>query len=124
MPSEMSVRRTFQRLLGILKNYRMKVMRRRGPKDEPTESYFKLERNIAKCMMRADSLKSHGYPLRTEMTATKQIPTSHVFSKDDRELKESPVKKLYRRAVPRTRTNKKARSSTDVLRRKTNQNVL
>ena len=31
MPSEMSVRRTFRRLLGSLKNYLMKVMRRRGP---------------------------------------------------------------------------------------------
>ena len=31
MPSEMSVRRTFQRLLGTLKNYLMKVTRRRVP---------------------------------------------------------------------------------------------
>ena len=31
IPSVMSVRRTFQRLLGILKNYLIKVMRRRGP---------------------------------------------------------------------------------------------
>ena len=31
MPSEMSVRRNFQRLLGSLKNYLMKVMRGRGP---------------------------------------------------------------------------------------------
>ena len=31
MPSEMSVRSTFQRLSGSLKNYLMKVMRRRVP---------------------------------------------------------------------------------------------
>ena len=31
MPLEMSVRRTFQRLLGSLKNYLMKFMRVRGP---------------------------------------------------------------------------------------------
>ena len=31
MPSEMSVRRNFQRLLGSLKNYLMKVMIIRGP---------------------------------------------------------------------------------------------
>ena len=30
MPSEMSVRRTFQRLLGTLKGYLMKLMRERG----------------------------------------------------------------------------------------------
>ena len=44
-------------------------------------------------MMRADTLNSHGYPVITEMTATKQIPTLHVFSKDESELKEFPVEK-------------------------------
>ena len=38
-------------------------------------------------MMRADFLNLHVYPVRTEMTATKQIPTSHVCSTNESELK-------------------------------------
>ena len=39
-------------------------------------------------MMRADALNSHIYPVRTEMTGTKQIPISHVFPTDEIELEE------------------------------------
>ena len=39
-------------------------------------------------MMRADELNSENYPVRTERTGTKQIPTSHIFSTDESELKE------------------------------------
>ena len=42
-------------------------------------------------MMRADSLNSRGYPVRTEMTTTKQIPTLHICSMGESELKEFPV---------------------------------
>ena len=35
-------------------------------------------------MIRADALKSHFYPVRTEITATKQIPILHVCSIDDK----------------------------------------
>ena len=38
--------------------------------------------------MRADTLNLKNYPVRTEMTATKQIPTSHVCSTDKSEFKE------------------------------------
>ena len=48
------------------------------PKHEPTESYFYLARQLAKCMMRADALNSHVYYVKTEMTA----PSSHVCSTD------------------------------------------
>ena len=61
------------------------------PKHEPTDSYCYLARKLAKCMMRSDALNSHGYRVRMEMTATKQIPTSHICSTDESELKESPV---------------------------------
>ena len=57
---------------------------RKRTKHEPTDSYFYLVRQLAKCMMRSDSLNSHGYSVRTEMTATKQIMTSHVCSTDVR----------------------------------------
>ena len=38
--------------------------------------------------MIADVLNSHIYPVGTEITATKQSPTSHVCSTDKRKLKE------------------------------------
>ena len=37
--------------------------------------------------MRADALNLENYPVRTEITASKQIPISHVFSTDGRKLK-------------------------------------
>ena len=38
---------------------------------------------FTKCMMRADALNSHVYPLRTEMTARKKIPISHICSTNE-----------------------------------------
>ena len=40
------------------------IYERKRPKHEPTESSFYLARQLAKCMMRVDSLKSHVYPIR------------------------------------------------------------
>ena len=39
-------------------------------------------------MVRSDDLNSYVYPVRTEMTATKHIPTSRICSADESELKE------------------------------------
>ena len=39
-------------------------------------------------MIRADALKSHFYPVRMEITATKQIPILHVCSTDESKLEE------------------------------------
>ena len=38
-------------------------------------------------MMRSDALNLHIYPVRTEITVMKQIPTSRVCSTDKSELK-------------------------------------
>ena len=38
-------------------------------------------------MMRADALNSHVYPVRTEMTGTKQIPISNICSTEKDESK-------------------------------------
>ena len=65
-----------------------KSYERRRTRHEPTDSYFYLARQPVKCIMRADSLNLHVYPVRKEMTATKQIPTSHVCSTDESKLKE------------------------------------
>ena len=51
---------------------------RKRTKHEPTDSYFYLARHITNYMMKADALNLRVYPIRTEMNATKQIPTSHV----------------------------------------------
>ena len=56
-----------------------KIYESRRPKHEPTDSYFYLSIQLIKCMMRGDALYSDNYPVRTEMTATKQIQTSHIF---------------------------------------------
>ena len=45
-------------------------------------------------MIRSDAINSDNYPVRTEMISMKQIPTSHVFSTDKRELKEYLVDKI------------------------------
>ena len=42
-------------------------------------------------MIRYDALNSHSYPVRTEINAMKQIPTSCVCSTDESKLKELPV---------------------------------
>ena len=59
-----------------------KSYERRSTKYERTDSYFYPSRQLVKCMMRSDALNSHIYPVRTEITATKHIPISHVCSND------------------------------------------
>ena len=66
---------------------------RKRPKHEPTYSYFYLERQLVEFMMIYYALNLHVYPVITEMTSTKQIPTSHIYSKDESELKEFLVDK-------------------------------
>ena len=67
----------------------------RRPKHEPTDSYFYLARHLVKFMMGANVLSSHIYPVGTEMTGTKHIPTLHVCSMDERELKEFIFQKNF-----------------------------
>ena len=70
-----------------------KSYERRSTKYERTDSYFYPSRQLVKCMMRSDELNLHVYPVRTEMTNTKQILVSHVFSTDDSEIQEFLVNK-------------------------------
>ena len=66
---------------------------RKRPKYEPTDSYFYLARQLAKCTMIADALNLDIDPVRTEMTGTAHILVSHVFSTDARKIKEFLVTK-------------------------------
>ena len=53
------------------------------PKNEPTDSYFHLVRQLAKCMMRCDKLNWHDHGGYTKMTA----PYSNVNITDKEESK-------------------------------------
>ena len=64
---------------------------KKRPNHDPNDSYYYLSIHLAKCMVRADALNLQIYPVTTKMTATKQIPTSHVCSTDKSELKEFTV---------------------------------
>ena len=56
---------------------------KKRPKHEPTDGYFYLARQLAKCMMISDTLDWHDYGGYTEITA----PSSNVYSTDKNELK-------------------------------------
>ena len=70
-----------------------KIYERRRPKHDHTDSYFYLAIELAKCMMRSDALNLHIYAVRTEITGTKQILTSHICSMDESESEEFLVDK-------------------------------
>ena len=61
---------------------------RKRPKHEPTDFYFYLARQLAKCMVRSDAFNSHVYPVITEMTVMQQILISHIFYSYEIESKE------------------------------------
>ena len=106
---------------------------KKRPIHEPTDRYFHLSRELTKCMMRSDNLNGYDHGGYTEMTS----PSSKVNVTNEGESKCSIAKeklsqscsmndnkpnavsstKLYRKTVPRKRTNY-------VLQRKANQNNL
>ena len=51
-------------------NLPYKGYERKRPKHQHTDSYFYLARQLAKCVMRDDSLNLDIYPLRMEITGT------------------------------------------------------
>ena len=53
------------------------------PKHEPTESYFHLEREIVKCMMRSDKLNWYDHGGYTKIT----VPYSNVIVTNKNESK-------------------------------------
>ena len=60
---------------------------RKSPKHEPNDSYYYLGIQLAKFMMRSDTINSHFDPVRTEMRSTQRIPTYQVCSLEERESK-------------------------------------
>ena len=102
-------------------NFPYKGYVRKRPKHEPTESYFYLARQLAKCMMIFYALNWNIDTVRTEITGTQQIPITHICSMDKSKSKELLVDKTYRRYVLQTRTNKKGLLLINFLRRRANQ---
>ena len=62
---------------------------KKGPKHEPTDSYYHLARQLAKCMMRSDNLNWYDHGGYTEMTA----PYLNVNVTDEDESKRIIVHK-------------------------------
>ena len=63
------------------------IYEKKIPKHETTDSSFLPARQLSKCMTRDDDLNLDNYPLRTDMTTTKKIPTTHVCYTDESRLK-------------------------------------
>ena len=62
---------------------------KKRPKHEPSDSYFYLSRQLAKCIMRSDNLNWHDYGSYKEMTA----PSSNFYSTDEDKSKRIIVNK-------------------------------
>ena len=60
---------------------------RKRTKHELTKSYFYLEKQLAKCMMRADAFNFQVDPVRIEMTGSQHITILQVCFLDDSESK-------------------------------------
>ena len=97
---------------------------RKGTKHEPTDSYFYLSGQLAKCMMRDDALNLDNYPLGTEMLLRNRFRSRTFFLWKRANQYGSFWKKTYRMSVLRTRVNQKALSPIKVLRRRANKNAL
>ena len=80
---------------------------KKRPKHEPTESYFHLAREIAKCMMRSDKLNWYDHVSYTKMTA----PYSTVNVTNESESKRSIVNKPL--SQKRSADEKEFRSSEE-----------
>ena len=133
MPSEMLVRRIFQRLLGSLKNYFMNVMRRRGPNMSLLPANFTHQDSLwivwwdLMPSTRTVTLEERKWLLRPRTfvlrTRTNQKSSSctklycRVVLRARNNQKTSSPTKLYCRVVLRRRTNKKASYSTKLYRR-------
>ena len=75
----------FSKIIREFETFPYKSYERRGPKHEPTDSYFYLSRHIGKCTIRANALASENNLVIKEMIGTKQIPILHVCSADEGE---------------------------------------
>ena len=71
------------KIIREFENVPYKIHKKKRPKQDPTDIYFYLARQLEKCMNRADALNSHFYPVRIEII----VLSSHVYSTDEDESK-------------------------------------
>ena len=58
-------KKDFSKIIREFEKLTYESYEKKSPKNEPTGSYFYPSRQLMKCMMRADALNSHGYPVKT-----------------------------------------------------------
>ena len=87
---------------------------RKRPKHEPTNRYFYLSIQIAKCMMKADAFSLHADLVRTIITDTQQILILHISDLEEIESKGIIVDETCIISVLRARSNQKESSSMKV----------
>ena len=75
--------RDLSKIIREFEKFCCKRYERGKPKHDPTDSYFRLSRQIVKFMVRADALNLHVNPVRMKMTGTKKIPVLHVCNNSD-----------------------------------------
>ena len=73
--------KNFSKIIREFEKSPYKSYESRRPKHQPTDRYVHLARHLTKCIIRADALNSHVFPVITEKTDTKQILILHVCSK-------------------------------------------
>ena len=82
------IEKDLSRIIREFEKLPYKSYERRRPKHAPTNTYFYLVRQLTKCMLRADAINFHVYPVRTGMTTTtKHILISRVCSTKKSKLK-------------------------------------
>ena len=64
----MSVRKTFLRFIREFEIFDKLPYEKKMPKHEPTDRYFYLARQLAKCMVRYETLNRHNYGRYTKTT--------------------------------------------------------
>ena len=79
----MSVRKTFLRFIREFEIFDKLPYEKKMPKHEPTDRYFYLARQLAKCMMISNNLNWHDNSGYTEMTA----PYLNINATDEDESK-------------------------------------
>ena len=113
--------KSFSKIIKDFEKFAYKGYVQKSSKKEPTEIFFYLSIQLAKCMLGAYALNLHFDPVRTEINGTQQIPISHIFYLEKSELKKIHAEKHYRKSIMRTRANQKALSLIKFLWRKVNQ---
>ena len=96
------------KIISEFEKFEKLISEKRSPKHELTDSYFYIERQHVKCIMRSDTLNWHDYGGYIEMTAL----SSNVYSADEEESKRIIVHEGLSQSCSAERTNQNKASQT------------